>query len=101
MCCSLCPAKPSSPPGLCLDVPCSQKPFQTPTSQVPAHLLASLKGGMSKLWLWVSITRVGGSSFKEGLLVLHWVLGTELVGQAHAAPGTCLSSDGMTLLNLP
>lgn len=41
------------------------------------------------------------SIMRVGRLQLHWVLGTELVGQVHAAPGTCLSSDEMTLLKLP
>lgn len=49
----------------------------------------------------VSGMRAGGSSFREGLLLLHWVLGTVLAGQAHVASGTYWSDDGITLLNLP
>lgn len=42
---------------------------------------------MSRVWLWacqgLSVNmRVGGSSFREGLLPLHLVQGMVLVGQA-------------------
>ena len=108
MCPSLCLAKLSSAPRSLHRRPFLWEAFLDPDQPGPSPP-AGLCLGWHEQAVVTGLLEVcqqygvgGGSSiFREGLLATALGPSTELAGQAHTAPGTRLSDDGMTSLSPP